>query len=83
MAGFHDVISKLDGNRQILTDGNVDIPFRSFIVDTLMYIRNITPCILQDFVPFVAAAQKNKKKKQTKKYKQKQETKPKTMIIKQ
>ena len=35
MAGFHDVISKLDGNRQILTDGNVDIPFRSFIVDTL------------------------------------------------
>ena len=37
MAGFHDVISKLDGNRQILTDGNVDIPFRSFIVDTLHY----------------------------------------------
>lgn len=36
MAGFHDVISKLDGNRQILTDGNVDIPFRSFIVDTLL-----------------------------------------------
>ena len=36
MAGFHDVISKLDGNRQILTDGNVDIPFRSFIVDTLI-----------------------------------------------
>ena len=35
MAGVHDVISKLDGNRQILTDGNVDIPFRSFIVDTL------------------------------------------------
>ena len=38
MAGFHDVISKLDGNRQILTDGNVDIPFRSFIVDTLLEV---------------------------------------------
>ena len=44
MAGFHDVISKLDGNRQILTDGNVDIPFRSFIVDTLMYVY-ICACV--------------------------------------
>ena len=38
MAGFHDVISKLDGNRQILTDGNVDIPIRSFIVCALAEI---------------------------------------------
>ena len=36
MAGFHDVISKLDGKRQILTDGNLDIPFRSFIVCALL-----------------------------------------------
>ena len=39
MAGFHDVISKLDGNRQILTDGNVDIPFRSFTVCTLLLVH--------------------------------------------
>ena len=35
MAGFLDVISKLDDKRQILTDGNLDIPFRSLIVCTL------------------------------------------------
>ena len=38
MAGFLDVISKLDDKRQILTDGNLDIPFRSLIVCTLLMI---------------------------------------------
>ena len=38
MAGFLDVISKLDDKRQILTDGNLDIPFRSLIVCTLVCV---------------------------------------------
>ena len=39
MAGFLDVISKLDDKREILTDGNLDIPFRSLIVCTLPLIQ--------------------------------------------
>ena len=42
MAGFLYVISKLDDKRQILTDGNLDIPFRSLIVCTLMLIDTVT-----------------------------------------
>ena len=34
----HDVFSKLDDKRQILTDGNLDIPTQTIIVFTLIYI---------------------------------------------